>query len=202
MKKYFFCLFVCFGGRKTFTQPWCRLYSCSWFEAIVANRKCGREVCLFFYYFNFLFALCLSLSLMLPSQEMWSTGFSCFSQEVWTKRGGVSLSFLIIILWASSSFSKCCDLLSSRLNMLELFRGGFGSVCVCEVIHWYFPDKYIPVSAENRFPVKHFDDILQQFVFNYRICLNWQNSGIPSAKEQSQKPWSLQTAAKKTFQIQ
>lgn len=47
-KRFFFCLFVCFGGGKTFTQPSCRLYSCSWFEAIVANRKCGREVCLFF----------------------------------------------------------------------------------------------------------------------------------------------------------
>lgn len=127
MKKDFFCLFVCFGGEKTSTQPWCRLYSCSWFEAIVANRKCGREVSFFLISTSFL--LYVSLSLMLPSQEMWSTGFSCFSQEVWTKRGGVSLSFLIIILWASSSFSKCCDFLSSRLNMLELFRGGL-EVCV------------------------------------------------------------------------
>lgn len=82
--------------------------------------------------------------------------------------------------------------------MLELFRGGL-EVCVCEVIHCYFPDKYIPVSAENRFPVKHFDDILQQFVFNDRICLNWQNSGIPSAKVQSQKAWSLKTAAEKNI---
>lgn len=86
------------------------------------------EKCVFFFFISTSFLLYVSLSLMLPSQEMWSTSFSCFSQELWTKRGGVSLSFLIIILLASSSFSKC-DFLSSRLNVLKLFRGGL-EVCV------------------------------------------------------------------------
>lgn len=91
-KKCFFCLFVCFGGGKTFTQPSCRLYSCSWFEAIVANRKCGREVCLFFY-FNFLFALCLSLSNVAITRDVEHRLFLLFS-------GGLDQTWWSVIIFS------------------------------------------------------------------------------------------------------